>query len=163
MEWGEFDAAVLMVPHSLHESYATACLSAGIHVLLEKPLAHTLHACQQLLEVASQSECVFMVGEQSSFWPEVHTSHDVVCCSNTDLSVSQVVKTRELLQQGVIGRPYFAKANYWESLGSATFLDESHFDAGGNWRFDPSLSGGGVLIDGATHWVRPLRLWYVRM
>lgn len=80
LEWGEFDAAVLMVPHHLHEPYASACLRAGVHVLLEKPLAHTLDSCQQLLEVADQSDCVFMVGEQSPFWPEVRDTFQLVLC-----------------------------------------------------------------------------------
>ena len=28
-----------------------------------------------------------------------------------------------------------------------------------HWRYDPAQAGGGVLMDGATHWVRPLRTW----
>ena len=71
LSWGEFDAAVVMLPHHLHESHASALLSAGKHVLLEKPLAHTLASCKRLLKVAEQSKTVFMVGEQSAHWPEV--------------------------------------------------------------------------------------------
>jgi hypothetical protein len=74
-----------------------------------------------------------------------------------------VLKAKELLESGAIGKPYFVQANYWESFGQATFLDdlEEQMEAGGNWRFQPELSGGGVMIDGATHWVRPMRIWYV--
>ena len=73
------------------------------------------------------------------------------------------MKTKELLDSGAIGRPYFVQANYWESIGQATFLEdlEGQLNAGGNWRYDPQLSGGGVLMDGCTHWVRPMRIWYV--
>lgn len=39
---GTFDAALIMVPHRLHEELAVAALRAGKHVLLEKPLAPTL-------------------------------------------------------------------------------------------------------------------------
>ena len=28
-----------------------------------------------------------------------------------------------------------------------------------DWVFDPAVSGGGVLMEGTTHWVRPLRMW----
>ena len=73
LQWGQFDAAVLMVPHHLHEAYAVQCLEAGKHVLLEKPLAHTLDSCQRLLGAAEHSDCVFMVGENSSHWPEVES------------------------------------------------------------------------------------------
>jgi len=71
LQWGKFDAVVLMVPHHLHETYAVQCLAAGKHVLLEKPLAHTLDSCSRLLEAAKCSNRVFMVGENSQHWPEV--------------------------------------------------------------------------------------------
>ena len=70
---------------------------------------------------------------------------------------------KELLESGAIGKPYFVQANYWESFGQATFLEdlEGQMEAGGNWRYQPELSGGGILMDGATHWVRPMRIWYI--
>jgi len=71
LQWGKFDAAVVMVPHHLHETCAVQCLAAGKHVLLEKPLAHTLDSCSRLLEAAKCSNRVFMVGENSQHWPEV--------------------------------------------------------------------------------------------
>lgn len=69
---------------------------------------------------------------------------------------------KELLELGAIGRPYFAQANYWESIGQETFLEdlEDQMSEGGNWRYDPELSGGGILMDGCTHWLRPMRIWY---
>lgn len=73
----------------------------------------------------------------------------------------QVQKAKELLLSGEVGRPYHILANYWEAVGFTTFLDEEHFFAGGNWRFDPQKAGGGLLMDGAMHWARPLTMWYV--
>lgn len=72
-------------------------------------------------------------------------------------------KAAEILQSGEIGEPYHAIANYWEAVGYTTFLNEAHFFAGGNWRFDPAKAGGGLLTDGATHWIRPLTTWYIHM
>ena len=74
-----------------------------------------------------------------------------------------MLKAKELLESGAIGKPYFVQANYWESFGQATFLEdlEGQMEAGGNWRYQPELSGGGILMDGATHWVRPMRIWYI--
>ncbi len=71
LEWGEFDAAIIMLPHHLHEQCATECLRAGKHVLLEKPLAHTLSSCIRLMKVAEEVDTVLMIGEQSPYWPEV--------------------------------------------------------------------------------------------
>lgn len=61
-----------MVPHNVHQPYATSCLCANKHVLLEKPLAHTLESAVTLLEeVSKATNHVCMVGEQSPYWPEV--------------------------------------------------------------------------------------------
>lgn len=73
MSWGRFDAAVLMVPHDMHQPYAQACLSENKHVLLEKPLAHSMKSALDLLEQVKKSKTVFMVGEQSPHWPEVYS------------------------------------------------------------------------------------------
>ena len=71
LSWGKFDAAVLMVPHDLHEPLTVQCMDAGKHVLLEKPLSHTLDSCLRLVEAAEGASSVVMVGENSAFWPEV--------------------------------------------------------------------------------------------
>ena len=80
LSWGEFDASVVMLPHHLHEKAASALLSAGKHVLLEKPLAHTLASCKKLLRVAEKSSALFMVGENSAHWPEVS---GIIVCSTS--------------------------------------------------------------------------------
>jgi len=78
LSWDKFDAAVLMVPHNVHQPYATSCLRANKHVLLEKPLAHTLESAAALLEeVAKTTSRVCMVGEQSPYWPEVRRRRGV--------------------------------------------------------------------------------------
>ena len=70
LDENNFDAAVLMVPHHLHHDMAVQCLSMGKHVLLEKPLAHTVKACLQLRQISRETDRVFMLGEQSRYWPE---------------------------------------------------------------------------------------------
>ena len=40
-------------------------------------------------------------------------------------------------------------------LKDPVLRDPSH------WRFDLAKSGGGILMDGVTHWIRPLKLWSV--
>lgn len=66
-----------------------------------------------------------------------------------------MVKAKELIDSGEIGQPFYAKANYWESALSAF----NSVKADENWRFNPEKVGGGVMMDGATHWVRPLSTW----
>ena len=65
----DFDAAILMVPHDLHEELALRCLRAGKHVLL---VAHTLESCMRLQTASEELSPILMVGENSVHWPEVH-------------------------------------------------------------------------------------------
>ena len=68
---GDFDAVDIMLPHDLHEEVGIRCLEAHRHVLLEKPMAPTLDACDRILAAAAKTDKVFMVGENSQYWPEI--------------------------------------------------------------------------------------------
>ena len=129
-----FDAALIAVPHHLHEVVATEALAAGLHVLLEKPLAPTLDACDRILAAADAAGTVFMVAENAQYWPEVLT-------------------VRDLIADGAIGDVITARA--------ATFFPALGEFYGGDrpWRFDRAAAGGGVVIDTGSHWLRPLRVW----
>lgn len=56
------DAVIVAVPDRLHLPLAARALSAGKHVLVEKPLADSVDAAEQLAEIAEQSGCVLQVG-----------------------------------------------------------------------------------------------------
>src|SRR5262249_15874927 len=130
----DFDAALIAVPHHFHEPVATEALAAGVHVLLEKPLAPTLDACDRILAAADAAGTVFMVAENAQYWPEVLT-------------------VRALIADGAIGDVVTARA--------ATFFPALGDFYGGDrpWRFDAAAAGGGVVIDTGSHWLRPLRVW----
>ena len=44
---------------------------------------------------------------------------------------------------------------------SSSLLKDPALTDPNHWRFDRAKSGGGILMDGMTHWVRPLRIWLV--
>lgn len=138
-----FDAVDVMLPHHLHESVATACFAAGRHVLLEKPMAPSLEACARILEAAHASGRVFMVAENAQYWPDVLTA-------------------REAIADGAIGEPVTARAAIFfppleEYYGAATLTGNAGA-ADRPWRMDRAAAGGGVAIDGGSHWIRPLRM-----
>ncbi len=132
---GGFEAALIAVPHDRHEMLATEALAAGLHVLLEKPLAPTLDACERILAAASAAGTVFMVAENAQYWPEV-------------------LLVRDLLRDNTIGDVVTARA--------ATFFPalDSFYGDERPWRFDRAAAGGGVVIDTGSHWLRPLRMWF---
>ena len=54
-----------------HRRIAVDALAAGKHVLLEKPMARSVEDCDQILEAASQTDRLFMVGHICRFDPRV--------------------------------------------------------------------------------------------
>ena len=56
------DAAIVAVPHRLHASIGEYLLSAGCHVLMEKPLALTDAECHRLITLAKKKNVVLTVG-----------------------------------------------------------------------------------------------------
>lgn len=129
---GDFDAVDIMLPHNLHEDAAILAFRAGKHVVLEKPMATTLDGCEQIMAAAMKAGTVFMVAEQSEYWPEAQ-------------------KIRQLLKEGVIGKIITARAYFGGAVGSGWGAKP--------WRYDKTITGGGICIDGGAHWIRPLRMW----
>ena len=66
---GRIDAACVAVPTATHREVAGACLEAGIHVLVEKPLACTLAEADELLALARAKRLVLQVGHLERFNP----------------------------------------------------------------------------------------------
>ena len=56
------DAAVVSVPTERHHAVASACLDAGLHVLVEKPIAVDLAQSDALIALARQNNLVLQVG-----------------------------------------------------------------------------------------------------
>ena len=56
------DAAVVAAPTDRHHEIARACLEAGLHVLVEKPLAQSLREADELLFVAREKRRVLQAG-----------------------------------------------------------------------------------------------------
>jgi UDP-N-acetyl-2-amino-2-deoxyglucuronate dehydrogenase len=130
---GDFAAVDIMLPHHQHEAAAVCAFAAGKHVVLEKPMAPTLAACERIVAAAQQAGTVFMVAEQAHYWPDAR-------------------KVQELIQAGAIGAIITARAFFGNAAGS---------NRGGArpWRYDLAMAGGGITIDGGAHWLRPLRMW----
>lgn len=135
---GGFEAVDLMLPHDLHEPIALRCFEAGVHVLLEKPMAPTLDACRRILAAAelaaARQGSVFMVAENAQYWPEI-------------------VAARRLIEVGAIGEVVTARA----AIFFPPLVD--HYGGAQPWRLDAASAGGGIALDTGSHWIRPLRMW----
>ncbi len=56
-------------PTSAHHAAAKACLEAGKHVLVEKPIAVTVAEARELVDLATRQGCVLQVGHSERFNP----------------------------------------------------------------------------------------------
>jgi UDP-N-acetyl-2-amino-2-deoxyglucuronate dehydrogenase len=132
LEQGDFEAVDIMLPHNLHEEAALLAFAAGKHVVLEKPMATTLDSCDRILAAARKAGTVFMIAEQSQYWPDA-------------------VKVQQLIREGAIGEIVTARAAFGGKVESGWGPN--------SWRYNKAITGGGICIDGGLHWMRPLRMW----
>ncbi len=128
------DALAILVPHHLHQEVVSRALDVGVHVALEKPMAPSIEACEQILaEAAKHPDKVFMLTENAQYWPEV-------------------LIAQELISGGAIGDILTARS--WHNFG----ITPEFYPSPESWRFQTAQAGGGVAIDTGSHWMRPLRM-----
>lgn len=120
---GELDAAFIITPHAYHFEQASACLKAGLDVLLEKPMVVTADEAQRLIETRD------------------NTGKLLVIAFNGSLS-SSVRRAVNLLRSGDLGEILSVNATVWE--GWATKYT-------GHWKQNPIISGGGFMFDTGAH------------
>jgi len=117
------DAVFVTTPNRFHEEYAVDALDAGLDVLVEKPLAHTLEAAERVAAAARESDGVCMVGFHTRF----------------ENPVEALVADRDA------GR--FGDLNHVE----ASYIRRRGVPGRGSWFTQKSVAGGGALIDIGVH------------
>jgi predicted dehydrogenase len=68
---GDVDAVIVATPTSTHREVVQRCLEAGVHVLVEKPLAATVADAEALASLEEQTGRTLMVGHTFLFNPAV--------------------------------------------------------------------------------------------
>jgi predicted dehydrogenase len=115
----EVDVVHICTPNALHFSMASAALSAGKHVVLEKPLAIDRQEGRELVALAEDSGRVHAVCFNNRFYPLVQEVHERV--RRGDLGDVFAVRA-SVLEDGLL------RASDW------------------NWRLDPQLGGPSVAL-----------------
>ena len=72
------DAVIIVTPPSSHVEGITPFLNAGIPVLTEKPLAHTIEDCRRLVALATRKKVPFQVGFEIPYCGFMRAMNDVV-------------------------------------------------------------------------------------
>ncbi len=63
------DAVCIAVPTKLHHQVGTKCLQAGVHILIEKPIAASIAEAEFLVNLAAETGCILQVGHIERFNP----------------------------------------------------------------------------------------------
>jgi len=74
----EIGACVIATPTVTHFSIAKDCLTAGKHVLVEKPMAGTSDQCRELVRLARLTDRVLMVGHTFEYSVAVNKARDII-------------------------------------------------------------------------------------
>jgi predicted dehydrogenase len=91
---GEIEAVEIDTPVRLHYEMAKACLSAGKHVFVEKPIARTAAEAEDLVATAERKGLVLMVGHTFLFSPAVRRMKEII--ANGDIGEVQYITARRL-------------------------------------------------------------------
>ncbi len=117
------EAVYIASPANAHKEAFLKAIKAGKHVLVEKPLAHTLKDAQAMVAAAAKAKKLKCA---EGYMMKFHPLHQ---------------KAKELVAGGKIGKPVFVRGQ----------LSCWYPPIKGAWRQDPVQGGGGSLIDMATH------------
>lgn len=74
----DLDAVAIATPARTHAALAIAAFAAGKHVLVEKPLAHTLEDAEAMLAAAERAGRVLMIDHTFCFTPAVSEIREVI-------------------------------------------------------------------------------------
>ena len=75
---GRVDAVSIATPTTLHAEIGEQFLNEGVHVLVEKPLSHTLEDADRLIGAARRNGRVLQVGHLERFNPAVRALREIV-------------------------------------------------------------------------------------
>lgn len=117
------DAAFIITPHAYHHDQTTACLEAGIDVLLEKPMVMTGAEAESLIATRNRTGKLLVVAFPGSLSPNVRTAVN-------------------MLRNGNIGTIKTISGVVWQNWGVNTV---------NTWRQIPAIAGGGFLFDTGAH------------
>jgi predicted dehydrogenase len=117
-------------PDWLHREMTCAFLDAGKHVMVEKPMAHTVEDCEAMIVAARRNNLKLMVAHVCRFY-------------------SFFEDAKRWSEDGTLGEIYYVETSYlhnYEEIGGV-----------GGWRFDPEkrhpLVGGGCHAIDLARWM----------
>jgi UDP-N-acetyl-2-amino-2-deoxyglucuronate dehydrogenase len=128
------EAIFICTPHPLHAESAVLAAEAGLHVMVEKPMAANLSDCDAMIRTARKTGVTLSVMSQRRFYEPV-----------------QRMKTA--IDAGKIGLPVLGIFQMF------SWRDQAYYESD-PWRGKWTTEGGGVLVNQSPHQLDLLR-WFM--
>lgn len=128
------EAVFICTPHPLHAEAAVLAAEAGLHVMVEKPMAASLADCDRMLRAAEKSGVTLSVMSQRRFYESAQ-------------------RMKGAIEAGRIGQPILGLFLMF------SWRDEAYYQSD-PWRGKWSTEGGGVLVNQSPHQLDLLR-WFM--
>ncbi len=119
------EVVIIGTPHPLHAETAVQAAEAGVHVLVEKPLAANLADCDLMLAAAKKNGVTLGVISQRRFYEPVQ-------------------RMKRAIDEGKIGKPALSVFIQYSWRDAAYYLSDP-------WRGKWDTEGGGVLVNQSPH------------
>lgn len=133
----EVNAIYIATPPDSHLYYTQLALAAGKPVYVEKPMTLNRMEALQMKQLAELHRDRVVVAHYRRWWP-------------------QFIKVKQLLDEGVIGRPISVHLVCTRKPLLAAEMERP----GVQWRINPDISGGGLFHDLAPHQLDLLLFWF---
>ncbi|MFC4437785.1 MULTISPECIES: D-xylose 1-dehydrogenase Gfo6 [Natrialbaceae] len=115
-----YDAVYVATPNAFHLPYVEAAARFGKSVLCEKPLDVSIDRAERMVRICEREDVMLMTGYRMQTEPFIR-------------------RMRELVADGFIGQPVHLTGKFSNCIDT---------DGGTiRWRNDPSIAGGGALMD----------------
>jgi predicted dehydrogenase len=128
------EAVLIGTPHPLHAAPAIRAAEAGVHVLVEKPLAARLEDCDAMLAAARKTGVRLGVISQRRLYEPVR-------------------RMKEAIDAGKVGKPALGVFTMYSWRDPAYYRSDP-------WRGRWDTEGGGVLVNQSPHQL-DLLLWFL--
>lgn len=125
LEKERLDAVLIGLPSNAKVGPVRAAAARGIHVLMDKPLCTTMEDAREIATIVEETGIKLMVNS-ISIWK------------------APLRKGIELINQGAIGRPFWAK---WRNANAGTEKSPGVSRFFTEWLWDMEKNGGGILIN----------------
>lgn len=162
------DIAVVAVPTRFHEDAALKLAAAGIHTLVEKPIAHTIEAGQRMVDAFANARLVGAVGHIERFNPALQELRRRI--ANGDAGEVYQIATRrqgpfpsriadvgvakDLASHDVDLTAWVAQSPY------ATIWAQTTFKSGRQHEDMIAMTGrleNGVIVNHLVNWLSPMK------